>query len=166
VSPRFLLDGMLGGLARWLRICGYDARYARRASDEELLERASGDGLVLLTRDRLLRRKALRAGVDAFLVDGESEAERLASVSRRFGLSLDPGCSRCPNCGAALRSVEKGVVSGRVPLGTYEAYDEFWICDSCGKVYWRGSHWKNIVETVDEASRIAGSVTEDSEHDL
>jgi len=52
---------------------------------------------------------------------------------------------------------EREEVYDRVPPRTYEAYDEFWVCGSCGKVYWRGSHWRNIVETVEEASRIAGS---------
>jgi hypothetical protein len=166
LDPRFLLDGMLGGLARWLRICGYDAKYLRRASDEELLGRASGEGLVLLTRDKLLHRKALRAGLESFLVEGETDAEKLASVSRRFGLSLDPECSRCPECGELLRMAEREEVYDRVPPRTYEAYDEFWVCGSCGKVYWRGSHWRNIVETVEEASRIAGSQPAGPEHDL
>ena len=56
-----------------------------------------------------------------------------------------------------LRMAERQEVSDRVPPRTFEAYDEFWVCGSCGKVYWRGSHWRNIVETVEEASRIAGS---------
>ncbi len=166
MDQRFLLDGMLGGLARWLRICGYDAKYLRRASDEELLSRAFEERLTLLTRDKLLHRKALRAGLESFLVEGETDAEKLASVSSRFGLSLDAECSRCPECGELLRMAEKEEVSYRVPSRTFETYDEFWICNSCGKVYWRGSHWRNIIETVEEASRIAGSQPTGLEHDL
>jgi uncharacterized protein with PIN domain len=96
VTPRFLLDGMLGALARWLRICGYEAEYLSNASDEELMERASEGGLVLLTKDRLLYRKASRAGVDAFLVEGKDDTNKLASVSKRLELCLDPRRSRCP----------------------------------------------------------------------
>jgi hypothetical protein len=148
---------MLGGLARWLRICGYDAIYFRKVSDEELIERASEEGFVLLTRDRLLYRKAMRAGLVALLVEGGSEARSLASVSRRFNLDLNPECSRCPSCGASLRPEDKMALSDRVPPRTYEAYDDFWVCDSCGKVFWRGSHWRNIVETVEEACRLVRS---------
>lgn len=148
---------MLGGLARWLRICGYDAVYVRKASDEELIERASKEGFVLLTRDRLLYRKAIRAGLVAQLVEGGGEARSLASISRRFNLDLDPECSRCPNCGASLRSEDKTALYYRIPLRTYEAYDDFWVCDSCGKVFWRGSHWRNIVEMVEEACRLVRS---------
>ncbi|RLI09183.1 hypothetical protein DRO42_04930 [Candidatus Bathyarchaeota archaeon] len=155
MSPRFLLDGMLGSLARWLRICGYDAEYLRSAPDEELIRRAVESGRVLLTRDRMLYRKAIKAGAEAFMVEGESDAEKLASVSRRFSLKLDPERSRCPQCDAPLAAVGREAVRGRVPPRTFEAYDEFWVCGSCGKVYWRGSHWRSIVETVREASRRA-----------
>lgn len=159
MSPRFLLDGMLGALARWLRICGYEAEYLHDASDEDLVKRASEEDLVLLTRDRLLQRKAMRERVDSFLVEGEDDAHKLASVSKRFSLSLDPRKSRCPDCGAPLRSAKKENLKGLLPPRTFEAYDEFWICDSCGKTYWRGSHWRNIVATIEEASRLAGRAT-------
>lgn len=166
VNPRFLLDGMLGALARWLRICGYDAEYIRSVPDEELIRRAAEEGRVLLTRDRLLYRKAVRAGVEALMVEGESDAEKLASVSRRFSLELDPERSRCPQCDAPLAAVDREAVQGKVPPRTFEAYDEFWVCSSCGKVYWRGSHWRNIVETVKEASRRAALAADDAEHTL
>ncbi len=166
MEPRFLLDGMLGGLARWLRICGYDANYIKNATDEELIEKTSEEGLTLLTRDKLLCRKAFRAGLTAFLVEGGDDPKRLASVSKRFSLTLEPECSRCPECGEPLRTTDKEALKDRIPARTFEAYDRFWVCESCGKVYWRGSHWKNILDTIKEANRIAGSQPHGSEHDL
>ena len=151
---RFLLDGMLGSLARWLRICGYDAEYIRDAEDDELIRRAMEENRILLTRDRALYRKALRMGLNAHFVEGESDAERLASVARRFTLTLKPEGSRCPMCGLPLREVEREEVRGLVPEGTYNRYKRFWICTGCGRVYWRGSHWRRIVETIEEAERL------------
>lgn len=159
----FLLDGMLGALSRWLRICGYDAEYLGSARDEEIIHRAVVEGRVLLTRDRQLYRKAVRAGLEAFLVEGERDSEKLASVSSMYSLVLDPERSRCPVCNAPLIAIEKESVRDRVPLRTFEAYSEFWACSSCGKVYWRGSHWRNILETVEEASLRAALSTGDIE---
>ncbi len=158
MGPQFLLDGMLGALTRWLRICGYDAAYLRNASDEELIRKAFDERRILLTRDGLLCRKAVRAGVEAFFIEGNGDAEKLASVSRRFHLELDPEKSRCPQCNATLVAVEKEAVEGKVPSRTLEAYDEFLLCDSCGKVYWKGSHWRNIMEMVEEAVKRASAI--------
>lgn len=162
----FLVDGMLGSLNRWLRICGYETRYVNDAPDEELLDVARREGLVLLTRDKLLSRKASRRGIDYFLVEEGDEAQKLASVAFRFGLDLGVEKSRCARCGSGLRVADGGDVREAVPPRTYEVYNEFWTCDSCGKVYWRGSHWRNIVDTVDEARRLAGNASEVSEQDL
>lgn len=145
---------MLGSLTRWLRICGYDAEYIRDAGDEELIRRAKEEDRTLLTRDKALYRKALRRGASVHLVRGNSDAERLASVAAKFGLRLRPEDSRCPMCGSPLRHVERREVKGMVPEGTYRRFEEFWLCGGCGRVYWRGSHWSRIVETVQEAERL------------
>jgi uncharacterized protein with PIN domain len=137
---------MLGSLNRWLRICGFDTKYIQNAPDEELLELVKNEGRVLLTRDVTLFRKA--------------------SVAVRFGLSLGGEMSRGTECGGSLRSAAKGDVRDLVPSGTYSAYDEFWVCGSCGKVYWRGSHWGNIIDTIDEARRLVDQVRGGSEQDL
>lgn len=166
VAKRFLVDGMLGSLARWLRICGYDALYIRDAVDETLIGEASRGGRALLTSDKLLCRKASRAGLEALLVEGESDVERLALVAAQFGLPLDPEMSRCPSCGAALEEADAGELRGRVPDQSLEAYDDFWACTSCGKVYWRGSHWGNILETVRQASSRARALSGSGYHAL
>lgn len=165
-TPRFIVDGMLGSLTRWLRICGYEAVYLGDSSDDELLDRSLKGEFVLLTRDELLYRKGQRVGAEAFLVRGEKDVERLAAVSRQYDLTLEPSQSRCPSCGAPLREAKKEALRDIVPPRTFEAYEDFWLCDSCGKAYWRGSHWRNIAATVEEASRLAGLSATGSEQDL
>jgi uncharacterized protein with PIN domain len=65
-----------------------------------------------------------------------------------------------------LSQVVKDELTGKVPVRTLKAYDEFWICDSCGKVFWRGSHWRNIQATIDEARELAARAPRESEQDL
>ncbi len=58
-SVAFFADAMLGKLARWLRILGYDTAYERDVSDEELIERVGHEKRWLLTRDRYLAQRRL-----------------------------------------------------------------------------------------------------------
>ena len=155
MDSKFLLDGMLGSLARWLRICGYQAEYVQGLRDGEVLDRAAERGFILLTRDELLFRKAQRAGLEAFLVTGDGDAAKLASVAGRFDLKLIPDGSLCPVCGGPLGEVAKEELAGVVPASSLEAYNEFWLCGSCGKAFWRGSHWGNIQAAICEARELA-----------
>jgi hypothetical protein len=153
-----MIDGMLGKLARWLRLIGNDVEYARDISDKELIRRAYSSKKVLLTSDLNLYRMAVARGVIAYLVKGKNEPERLASIIKRFNLQLEfnPSSSRCPKCGAEIEKVSKESVRSEVPDSTFDAHNEFWTCTNpyCRKVYWRGSHWRNIMEFLAETHRI------------
>ena len=156
MKPRFLVDSMLGSLARWLRIGGYDAEYRRDADDDSLMEEASRTGRILLTRDRVLALRAKKRGVETILVEGEGDVEQLGALAAALGLDLDPSNSRCPKCNGSLTRVSRDQVRDRVPEASLEAFDVFWVCDSCGCVYWRGSHWDQIASTLDEADSLPG----------
>jgi len=155
-NMRFIADGMLGKLTRWLRMLGCDVKYSRVLNDKQLIQIAETEHRTLLTRDLELYRQAVTRGVDAFLVEGASEAERLARLAERFNLRLeiDVTVSRCPKCNGRISPVSKGEVVGRVPETTASSYDEFWECQGCGQIYWRGSHWRRIDRTLKEAQRI------------
>ena len=149
---------MLGRLTRWLRMIGYDAFYSRNSLDADLLHRAKEDSLILLTCDLQLYRAAIARDVECFLVQGTDEPERLANLAARFNLELkiDTKRSRCPACGSHITPVTKMDIASRIPPATFKLYQSFWICTkaSCAKVYWRGSHWKKIEETLENARLI------------
>jgi uncharacterized protein with PIN domain len=152
------MDGMLGRLARWLRLIGNDVEYSRDLSDTELMRKAFGGNMALLTSDVSLYRTAAARGLVTYLVKGKNESEKLARIVKRFNLELkfDPSSSRCPKCGARIEQVSKESVRNEIPPSTYETYNKFWICTNpyCGKVYWRGSHWKNIIEVIANTNKI------------
>jgi uncharacterized protein with PIN domain len=150
---RFILDGMLGKLTRWLRMLGQDAEYAGALDDEALVRSAKARKRILLTRDVELFRRAMNQRAEAFLVEGENEARRLAALAVRFGfsLNLDPSVSRCPKCNTKIESAAKEEVGWKIPSSTKEHYQRFWECPKCGKVYWQGAHWTKIAETLKEA---------------
>jgi uncharacterized protein with PIN domain len=141
-SPtRFVVDGMLGSLARWLRILGYDTDYANQRDDAELVRIARAENRVLLTRDREL---AGRRGVQALLVESQSLDDQLAQVTVAFPLPAGTQPGRCPVCNSALIQVAPEEVADRVPVYVLKRHRHFQQCPGCDRVYWRGSHWRNM----------------------
>ena len=157
----FIVDSMLGSLARWLRMLGYDTIYAKGWHDSRILEEAIVTGRIIVTRDHGLYRRALRKGLEAVFVS-DNIVEALAKLGAVYGIRLviDPDKSRCPLCNTPLEKIDKSRVKGRVPPRVYEAYEEFWICPRCGQVYWQGGHWRGIIETLEEARRLLARISE------
>ncbi len=150
MGPKFVADSMLGKLARWLRMSGYDVVYSNDLEDEELLELAASEGRVLLTRDRVLYQRAVKRKVDVELVTSNDFVERLRQIREKRKLTIcgSPAYSRCPVCNGELEKVEKKEIEGEVPEGVFEANVDFWRCKACKKVYWEGSHWEKIRDVV------------------
>jgi uncharacterized protein len=137
---RFVVDVMLGSLARWLRRLGYDADYANQRTDAELVRIARAEDRTLLTRDQAL---ATRRGIRALLVESQSLDEQLAQVKSAF--PLPPGSpGRCAECNTPLESVTPDEVTGQVPAYIHRQHSHFQRCPGCGRIYWPGSHWEAI----------------------
>lgn len=152
---KFIADGMLGSLVRWLRMMGHDVEYLHGLDDDKLLALARNEERVLLTRDLELYKRSTAKGIDVFYVEGKTEAERLAAIAERFGIALeiDLKTSRCAKCNTMIQAVPKMHVADRVEKNTYAHYDEFWECPHCKKVYWQGAHWPKIHDTLEEAKK-------------
>ena len=150
---KFLTDGMLGKLTRWLRMLGHDVEYSKSLDDDQLIERAKEEERILLTRDLKLYQRATSLGVDTFFVEGKTEGEKLAELAKRFNLKLeiDVATSYCPKCNTRIEVVSKAEVANQVPKTTYAYYNEFWKCPKCGQIYWQGAHWKRIEVTLKNA---------------
>ena len=148
-APRFLVDGMLGRLARWLRLLGYDAEYANDVPDSDIVRRARAEGRIVLTCDTgLARRRALRV----LLIRGERVDEQLAQVVAALGLVFDGALTRCPVCNMLLDDVAREAVRQRVPPYVYGTQRGFRQCPGCGRVYWRGTHWQRIWAAIERAT--------------
>lgn len=150
---KFVTDGMLGKLTRWLRMLGHDVEYAGSMDDKKLMLKAKEENRILLTRDVELFKRAVARGVEAFLVENPNQTANLAGLAKRFGfkLEIDVAVSRCPKCNSKLETVAKTSVADKLFETTASNYDEFWQCQGCGQVYWRGTHWKKIEKTLKQA---------------
>ncbi|MEB3773880.1 MAG: Mut7-C RNAse domain-containing protein [Desulfurococcales archaeon] len=160
-GKRFIADAMMGEVARWLRLLGYDTLYSRNYSDYQILRIAESTRRIIVTSDRGLHSRARRRGLRSIYISSHKIEERLAQVALGAGIRLhaDPDRSRCPECNGELVKIkDKSLVKDKVPPGALNSYDTFYICRRCGRVYWRGGHWRNIERVLEEASRLVTTV--------
>jgi uncharacterized protein with PIN domain len=137
---------MLGRLARWLRILGYDVEYSP-GEDDDLLLQARHEGRILLTRDtRLLRRQQLPPHL---FIQSDHVMEQVRQVVGT--LHLDPAAPpshRCIRCNAILEPRSKDEVLGLVPEFVWSHHEAFWGCPRCRRIYWAGTHRQRMEEAI------------------
>jgi hypothetical protein len=140
---RLFADAMLGRLARWLRILGYDTAYEAHISDEDLARRCFLEGRVLVTRDRRLGEQWRVPRV--VLLRAEAPLEQLRELFERLGLER-PGAlfRRCPLCNALVEPLARASVRGLVPERVRRERERFVRCPRCRRVYWEGSHTQRM----------------------
>ncbi len=137
------LDVMLGKLATYLRMCGYDTAYALDRGvedDDRILELARGEGRTLVTRDEELAARRQ----DSVLLRSLDVTDQLCELRNcDFDLSLsDP--VRCSDCNGQLVRDD-----GESP--EYAPDDEqVWRCEDCKKRFWKGSHWESVERTLEK----------------
>ncbi len=147
---RFLVDAMLGRLARWLRILGCDAGYDSAISDAELVRRAFEQDRVILTRDRALPDEWRIPRV--LLLESEDPLEQLRRVVAAFDLDWRQGLfSRCSRCNAGVEPRSPEEVADRLPPRVLREQSQFFSCPSCDRIYWEGSHLDRMRRTLEDA---------------
>ncbi|KXB03563.1 hypothetical protein AKJ45_01220 [candidate division MSBL1 archaeon SCGC-AAA261F19] len=159
---KFVVDGMLGKLTRWLRLAGQNVVYlgdlevSTETEDKALIRLAEKEDRILLTRDLELHRKAIRCRIKSIYVENEDIAKQLAEISKQIDetIHIDLWNSRCPLCNGRLDSVGKLAVKNEVPQKTFKKHERFWKCTKCNKIYWAGSHWENIAKTSERYERL------------
>ena len=138
---------MLGRLARWLRLLGFDTLYHPHISDRDLLRCALREGRILLTRDtHFLRRKNLTT---LFFVRSNDPREQVKEVMAAFAVEKR-GPGRCSRCNGILQAVdERDSVRDMVPEFVFLGGRDFLRCAACGSVYWGGTHLKRFRAMLD-----------------
>ncbi|MET0858288.1 MAG: Mut7-C RNAse domain-containing protein [Telluria sp.] len=145
---RFVADAHLGGLARLLRMAGFDTLYDNHADDDTIEDIALREGRLVLTRDReLLKRRSIAHGR---YVHALRPAAQLAEVVDRLDLRDDAApFTLCLHCNAPLRGIDKAAVLDRLPATVRQLQQQFSTCDVCHRVYWKGSHWRRMNALLD-----------------
>ncbi len=152
-KPIFVVDAMLGNLAKKLRLLGYDSSYYSSIEDKKLLTIAKNEKRTLLTKDEQLTKAAEKQDIGSVLIRGNSEIEQISQINTRIKLGrfvMDTNNARCVVCNGKLQSIEKYKIVSKIPEGILQREEKFWICNICEKIYWEGTHFKKIQEFVDQ----------------
>jgi len=148
---KFLCDQMLGTLAKWLRIYGFDTYFANsEISDDELLKISKDEDRILLTRDKKLVQRAHKENIKNIEIKTTDVNEQLKIVLKDLTIDKNKVLSRCILCNSVIDEIKKKDVDGKVPERVFETNEEFWFCKKCNKIYWKGSHYENMIEKMDE----------------
>jgi uncharacterized protein len=135
---------MLGSVARKLRIFGFDTLYLRHFNDDDVLKIGVVQGRIILTCDRELFRRIIKAGAHGALLKGSDDLEDIAHVLSKYKISsigfstLNSRCSICN--GLIIRGRDISDIKRHLPSKVIKWHDEFFQCTNCNKVYWEGSH--------------------------
>lgn len=144
---KFLLTKELGRLAKWLRICGFDAEYFAENKAGAVIVAALKSDRMILTRNH---RMPQGRGVAIMQIRSERVQEQLVEVCRSLHISPLAGemFSRCTLCNEPLELVEKSTVKDKVPEYVFRTQDKFFSCPKCKRIYWQGTHWQSVSEAL------------------
>ncbi len=140
---KFLVDLPLGGLAKWLRFCGFDADCRRLTAD---LPPPQADTFILTRQESFKRRPR----PDLVLVTASDPEAQLQEVLQRLKVSprqIQP-LSRCSRCNEPLTAIPREQVQGRVPEHVFHYHNQFFECPRCRRLFWPGSHLPAIIKTL------------------
>jgi uncharacterized protein with PIN domain len=135
---------MLGTLATWLRLLGYDTLYCQRQDDALLARQARRERRVLVTRDRELARR--RATGRVVLIRSQDVRGQWSELARSLRLRpiLSRALSRCAVCNTELEPLERAAARALVPPYVHATRRRFRRCPGCGRVFWRATHMRGI----------------------
>jgi len=146
-KPLFIVDAMLGKLAKKLRLLGHDSLYSSSMDDDKIIQLAKNENRILITKDVPLAHKATKMQILTVQITSDDEIEQFLQINEKTNLgkcTVSGGNSKCPVCNGKLEHIEKNDVTDKVPTGVFENMNDFWKCTNCEKIYWEGTHIKNL----------------------
>jgi uncharacterized protein with PIN domain len=151
-QPRFVLDVHLGKLARDLRMLGFDSLYRSDWGDAAIIDCSLAEGRIILTRDvGILKQSRVTHG---YWLRSDRLGRQLPEVLRSLQLgSQAKPFTRCRDCNGPIEPADKATLADRVDRPILARYDQFWQCRDCRKVYWKGSHHRQMMRRVQRVLR-------------
>jgi uncharacterized protein with PIN domain len=150
-NPAFIVDNNVARLAHWLRMLGYDTLVFDQPDDWQIVRIALTEKRIIITRDTgVMKRRVITSGkLNALFITADDPEAQIKQVIAAFSLDAQQSFTRCLECNASLASISADVVKERIPRHVLETQTQFMECPKCHRVYWRGTHWQEMLKTLD-----------------
>jgi hypothetical protein len=145
------VDSMLGTVAKKMRILGFDCIYSATIDDEDLILVAKKENRIVITKDRWLSNNAKKHDILVVEITTHTEEEHIIEIAKKMNwekYEFNTDRARCPMCNGGLQIIEKSQVVDKIPPKVVQNVDEFWICDDCNHIYWKGTHIRNLEKFI------------------
>ena len=152
-DPSFVIDSMLGTIAKKLRILGFDSKYFATIDDDDLILLAKKENRTIVTKDHRVADNAKKHDILIVDIATHTEKDQLIEIAKKTGFKkyeFNPNIARCPACNGILHEVAKHQIIDRVPPKIAQNIKEFWICEDCKHIYWEGTHIRNLEKLIAE----------------
>lgn len=149
----FLVDGMLGNVAKKLLLFGYNVEYLSDMNDFELIKKAKQEDRIIISKDRQLIANAKKSAIVSIQITSEDETGQFLEILDTLHLELNEitgDRARCTKCNSQTTRVIKSEISDKIPSKVFELNEKFWECDKCKQIYWEGSHIKKMQDFLDK----------------
>lgn len=147
-KTRFVADINLGDIVKYMRALGYDVHFDPSLSNREIIKISKKENRIILTKSRqLLKFKEVTHGI--FVRPGTLEQQIRRIIDYLDIRHRIMPFSRCLCCNGLLRSISKEIIADRIPPKTREFCDEYVHCESCDKIYWKGTHYLKMLKVLD-----------------
>lgn len=153
-DKKLLCDLMLQKLGRILILCGYDVKIVKKPLPlKELIEIAQKENRIILTRNTKIRGHS----IPYILLTEQKPYEQLKTLIKIHNFSIEPSAifTRCSICNSELERVEKDAIISQIPPLTQRNTDEFFICSTCKKIYWKQTHYQLFMEKIKEITTLS-----------
>lgn len=140
---KFILFNNLGKLAKYLRFLGFDAMIAKHISQGTIERLAKREKRIILSR-----KKQKRIKERYFIIESENPLTQLTEISTFLKIDEKLIGSRCLNCNKKTVVIAKEKIQDRIPKHIQENHQKFRFCPKCGKIFWQGSHYKNLKQKL------------------
>lgn len=143
-SPmKFMVDINVQKIARNLRLIGIDTTMVPDLRLVAIAEVSASQKRILITRNRELLK--CNKVIHGYLVRSDNPGIQLQEVVERYGLrTYVRAFTRCIICNGYLKYISKNTIYERLEPLTKKYFNSFKLCSNCGKIYWQGSHHKQL----------------------